>query len=364
MLSTLDRLLIREVLKTLAVILLVLLMLILSNALVALLREVAAGEVGLEVVSLLLGVKVIWLLGFITPPAFFFAILWVVGQMHRSSEVVALNAAGVGLTRLYRPLSVVGLGVGLAVGAISLQLYPLAQGYASEQVQRSQSGFRIGGIKAGGFSEFHDGAFTVYAGDEDENGYLTDLFVQYQDIKGRRLVLARRAHVEQRKEGRFLVLENGYRYDGEPGVEGFVAGRFATYGIRLPESKGGYHPTKVEMLPLSTLLAGKSLEFRVELQWRIGAPLSVFALMLAALPLSRSLPRQSVYGRLLVAVVFYMAYVNLIRLAVVWMREQLSPQWLGIWWVPFSAALLALLLFWLDSLKVVRYRRGLLSRWV
>ena len=103
MFSILDRLLIREVLKTLLVILVVLLLLILANALVRLLGEVAAGEISLELMGIYFGTRVIKLVEFLAPPAFFFSILWVLGQMYRNSEMVALNAAGCGTLRLYRP---------------------------------------------------------------------------------------------------------------------------------------------------------------------------------------------------------------------------------------------------------------------
>lgn len=362
MLSIIDRLLIREVLKTLLVILVVLLMLILANALVKLLGEVAAGEMSLELMGVFFGVRVIKLVGFITPPAFFFAILWVLGQMYRNSEMVALNAAGIGIFRLYRPFLLVSLLLAAVTGAISLHLYPLAKAHANELVQRERTSVQLGGLKPGGFTEFNDGQFMVYVGDVQGRERLKDLFVRY-DRNGRSgVVLAASSRIEQRDDGRFLVLEKGYRYDGEPGTEGFSKGSFRRYGIRLPETRVSLQASSVELLPLPLLLAGDSLKFRTELQWRLAAPLSVFALMLVSVPLARSLPRQGVYGRLIVAVVFYAVYLNLLRLAQDWMRKGVLPDWMGIWWVPASAALVGLLLLYLDTPAVNSRWRRLLPR--
>ena len=357
--TILDRLLIREVFKTLLVILVVLLLLILANALVRLLGEVAAGEISLELMGIYFGTRMIKLVGFLAPPAFFFAILWVLGQMYRNSEMVALSAAGWGTLRLYRPFLLVALLLAVMVGAISLHYYPAAKARAAELAQKEQASIRIGGLRAGGFTEFDEGRFMVYAGEADADGErLGELFVRYER-KGRSgVVLASSATIQSLPEGRFLVLEDGYRYDGEPGTPGFSMGHFARYGIRMPEARVSLQRTSVDALPLPLLLAGNSLRLKTELQWRLAAPLSVFALMLVGVPLSRSLPRQGVYGRLLLAVVFYAVYMNLLRLAQAWMKHGQTPEWLGIWWVPASAALLAGLLLYLDSLAVnTRWRR-------
>ena len=363
--SILDRLLIREVLKTLLVILIVLLLLILANALVRLLGEVAAGEISLELMGIYFGTRVIKLVGFLAPPAFFFSILWVLGQMYRNSEMVALNAAGCGTLRLYRPFVLVALLLAVVVGAISLHLYPVAKARAAELAQKEQASIRIGGLRAGGFTEFDKGRFMVYAGEADSDGeHLRELFVRYERKGSSGVVLAESATIQTLPEGRFLVLENGHRYDGEPGTEGFSMGGFSRYGIRMPEARVSLQRASVDALPLPLLLAGDNLRFRTELQWRLAAPLSVFALMLVSVPLSRSLPRQGVYGRLVGAVTFYAVYMNLLRLAQAWTKDGLTPEWLGIWWVPASAALLGGLLLYLDSIGVNTRWRRLVTRWL
>ncbi len=361
--TIIDRLLIREVLKALLVILAVLLLLILANALVRLLQEVAAGEISLRVMALFFGVQVVRLIGFVTPPAFFFSILWVLGQMYRNSEMAALNAAGVGVLRLYRPLLLLSLLLALVVGFFSLHLYPLAKAHAKAVAEQEQASLQVGGLRPGSFNEFGQGRFMVFVGAMEGEQRLGDLFVRYEREGKGGLVLARAARMELRQDGRFLVLEKGYRYDGDPGSDGFAMGEFDTYGIRLPESQDTLRATSVELMPLSLLLTSDSLRLRTELQWRLVTPLSVFALMLVSVPLARSLPREGVYGRLLVAIVFYAVYLNLLRLAEDWMEHGQLPAWLGIWWVPASAALLGLMLYLADSLAFAARLRRLLSRW-
>ncbi len=357
--------LIREVLKTLLVMVMVLLMLILANALVKLLGQVAAGEISLELMAAHFSARMIKMAGFITPPAFFFSILWVLGQMYRNSEMVALNAAGTSLLRLYRPFWIMALLLSFGIAAVSFHFYPLAKAHAAELAQREKASMRIGGLRAGGFTEFSNGRFMVYVGAaEPEEDRLEDIFVRYERKGKSGVVLASMATIEERDGGRFLVLLNGYRYDGEPGSDGFFMGHFQRYGIRMPESRVSLQQTDVDTMPWQLLVAGGDLRMKTELQWRLSAPLSIFALMLVSVPLARSLPRQGVYGRLVVAVVFYAVYMNLLRLAQLWMKKGITPEWLGIWWVPASAALAGFLLLYLDSIAVNTRWRRMLMRWL
>ena len=355
-----DRMLAREVLKTLLAIMVVLLLLILANLLVKLLGEVAAGEMSLALMLAFFGAKVIKMVGFIAPPAFFFAILWVLGQMYRNSEMVAVQAAGWGARRLYRPFFWVALLLALGVGALTLHFYPQAKARTAQLAEQEKAAVRVGGLRAGGFTEFADGRFMVYAGSVDAQGErLGDLFVRYERNGRSGVLLAGQAAIERTDEGRFLVLYEGHRYDGVPGREGFSIGRFERYGIRMPDPQVRLGRMSHDTLPLSVLLAADDRRSRTELQWRLAAPMSVFALMLMSVPLARSMPRQGVYGRLILAVIFYALYMNLLRLAQAWMKQGTTPEWLGIWWVPAGAALTAMLLLTFDSMAV----RGRWRRW-
>ena len=53
--------------------------------------------------------------------------------------------------------------VAVVVGAISLHLYPVAKARAAELAQKEQASIRIGGLRAGGFTEFDKGRFMVYS---------------------------------------------------------------------------------------------------------------------------------------------------------------------------------------------------------
>jgi lipopolysaccharide export system permease protein len=59
-------------------------------------------------------------------------------------------------------------------------------------------------------------------------------------------------------------------------------------------------------------------------------------LVLAAVPLSRSLPRRGRYGKIMIALLVYALYENLLVMAKTWVEQEVVST---IWWVPGLLAL-------------------------
>ena len=362
----LDRVLIIETLKTLLLVMSVLLLMVLTNALVALLSDVVAGSIGMDVLGALLLINVINLTGFMLPPAFFFSILWVLGRMYRDSEVSALQAAGIGSWRIYRPFFVLSLPLAAVVAVLVLVLYPLAKGYGDQLEAKASKGFEISGFRAGAFNEFNNGRFMAYVASLDKDDeVLKDVFVRYRLHDQPGVLVAQKARIRRAEAegGRFLVLYDGHRYQGIPGIRDFSVAAFSEYGIRLPEDEEQTAGRSHTAIPTSELMHATHPKLKAELQRRFAAPLSLFALMLVSIPLAKSGPRQGAYGRLIVAVVIYALFMNMMQLAVQWMAKGRTPEWMGVWWVPVITMLLALLIAYVNSMGFAsRWRRFWLKR--
>jgi len=82
-----------------------------------------------------------------------------------------------------------------------------------------------------------------------------------------------------------------------------------------------------------------------ELQWRLSFPISVFILVLLAVPLSRVNPRQGRFAQLFPAILIYIIYANMIFVSRNWLENGEIPWWVGMWWIHGIALLLALWLF-------------------
>jgi lipopolysaccharide export system permease protein len=155
-----------------------------------------------------------------------------------------------------------------------------------------------------------------------------------------------------------LTLSNGRRYEGDPGLADFVVSEFSTYTLRIAENVGSRRDVRAAR-PSDALYHSPDIHDRTEFWERVSFPVSLITLTLIAIPLSRSLPRQGLYGRMFFAFLVYFAFLNLHAISVSWMKKQVTPEWLGIWWVQLVLLFFAGLALALDSRWMRRLRRRL-----
>jgi len=126
--------------------------------------------------------------------------------------------------------------------------------------------------------------------------------------------------------------------------------------VRKKNKKDPHVRTKAK--PIEDLLQDDDLDSVAELHDRLAFPIAVVVFGILAIPLSYSMPRQSLYGRLFVAVLLFFTYINLIAVAGTWIEKGVTPAWLGMWWLHAGMTLLAVILLGQDSRLVRHLRRS------
>jgi len=350
--GVIDRLLLREILKTLFVVLLVLALVLLSNTLVRYLGMAASGALGTNVLLLVVGLELVKALGLIIPPAFFFSVLWVLGRMYRDSEMVALAASGFGHARIFQAVLLAAVPLALLVAVLVMEVLPWAKGRVSALKAGEANSADISGVRTGRFNEFSRGGLVVYTERLSEDGFkMEGVFVQDRQQGRLGLVTAENAYQTTDPETgeRFVILTNGRRYVGTPGQLEYTVGQFKEYAIRIPEfGELGYKLSR-SAKSWQTLLASGDPQDRAEFQYRLSVPFALLAFAVLAVPLARSPPRSGVYGRLTFAVLLYFTFFNLQRVAERWLETNVVPAWLGMWWLPMLMLAVAGLIMVLDS---------------
>jgi lipopolysaccharide export system permease protein len=350
MIRIIDRYLLKEILKALFAILLVLSLILMSNSFVKLLKEVASGELSTHLLFQILGLQMTGYLARLVPPAFFFSVLYAVGRMYRDSEIVALESCGVGGLQLYRSLSIAVVPVVIVTALLALQVQPWANRMSAELIA-SQQGHEseLAGIRAGNFNEYSKGEVVLYAQSmTDDRRRMNDIFIQ-QRKEGRISLISAKSGSQITDEDtgdRYLVLHDGYRYEGLPGQYNYRVSEFQRYALRIQQRDQGVIQQKRKAMSSQALLASESIADLAEYQTRLSQIFGLLVFALLSLPLSRSMPRQGPFGRLVLAFVLYTLYLSLQGAAERWMIEGLTPEWIGIWWVHlllFSVGLVLLL---------------------
>lgn len=336
-----DRYILKEILYTLLVVLFVLFVIFLSNRLVRFLADASVGDLASELVLTLLGMKTLSALVIILPLGLFMAILLGLSRLYKDSEMVALTACGVSVRRVYRSVIALALAVAAVVAAISFYVAPWAeeQSYRLRDVQESRA--MLTGIGAGRFAEPAGGDGVLYFARSSADGTLMhDVFMQHHRREGEVVLSAQRGRRWQDETGaQYLVLMDGYRYEGLPGEGAFRIIRFDQHAVRIEARDVEPSQRKQRARPTRELIGADKAVDVAELQWRVSMPLSVLVLSLLAVPLSRTNPRQGKYSKLFVAVLIYLIYSNLLGVSNSWVaRGRLAPE-AGMWWVHLALLL-------------------------
>ena len=340
----------RDLLLTSLAVSVVLLVIFLTSSFSRYLDDAAEGKLAVDVLFKVVAFRMPYLLELILPLGFYLAILLAYGRMYIESEMVVLSACGMSHWQLLRITLVPAAVVAVAVAVFSFWLSP-AGALMTERTlaeQRSRSEFES--LQEGRFQAIGQGKIMTYVGNvSDDNQRLDEVFVaQRESDTTSSVVVAKtgeQAYIREYGQ-RYLVLHNGYRYEGRPGTREFKVTQFEEWGRYLPPTTSvAEFERESDAKTTAQLLGATDADSLATLQWRISMPLMVFIATLMAVPLSKTNPRQGRYLKMLPAIliyIFYLAFLINARGAVA--EGDLSPG-LGLWivHVPFLAIALLML---------------------
>lgn len=327
-LTVVDRMIAWELTKTLVSILLVLVTIIVSRKFLDILTKAIEGEVSADIVFSLIGLKTLTATAILIPPSLFMAILTVTGRMYRDHEMSILASAGIGAKRLYRALNWVIIPVFFLSGYLSLMVMPWSERHIQTLILRDVETHDIRGIKAGRFNEFSSGDVVLYAEEMDENREMRNIFVQSRQNASTGVVIAERGRLHKAENGdNFVILNDGRRYQGIPGLADYVISEFGEYGVRISGPEEVSAALKREATDSWQLFINRSPPELAELQKRVTIPLGVIALSLLAVPLARVSPRQGPYGNVFSAFLIYIIYENAQKISQGMLMTGKIPPW-------------------------------------
>ena len=331
-----NKYLIKEIFTSLLGVAAVLFLIFFSGQLVGLYTKAASGNLQVSTIMILLGLKSISNLVFVLPLAFYLAVLLAFSRLYRDNEMVVLLACGIGQTRLILPVLRLALLFGTAIGILSLYLSPWAEDKSRQLMQKAESSTDVQTLSAGRFREIPGNKGVIYVEEtKEENGKLQNIFIQRAEKESNTLIASATGFQQQEEKSgiRYLVLENGFRYEGQPGTDDYVVIRFKKHGMRLTDQTLlTKHKRYKEKSSLTLWQSGTRFDI-AELQWRVSTVLLSIILAVLAIPLSKTSARQGRYTKLGLALLIYIIYTNLLNVSRVWIEKGEIPYTLGMWWV-------------------------------
>jgi lipopolysaccharide export system permease protein len=351
-LPRIDRYVLRELAGAFVACVVVLVLVSLSGIVADLLGKIARGKVPAALLLSQLGLRGLDILPLLLPLALFLGVLLAYGRLYRDSEMAVLASAGLGIRRLSRPLWWLAVPTALLVGLTSLWLAPAALRTSKAMIDAANRSLLVAGLEPGRFVEIPGRQSVVYLAEMEPDGSRFRRLFVHSEKDGRIDVVTASAgelYQESQGEERYLSLSDGFRVEGELGKDAFRIMRFKRNDIRVPDSEQSESGRREERSSTIALIESELPADRAELHWRIGLPLATLVLVLLALPLARTPPRSARYGRLLVALLSYVVYLNLLALGRAWIAEGSMPAMLGLWWVHVPAVAIALWMLWKDE---------------
>ena len=172
---------------------------------------------------------------------------------------------------------------------------------------------------------------------------LQGVFVRQRDKNGLQVVSSATGRFEPfaTEDYHKIILTDAHVYkkvDDGPNVMGQFKSLTLFLGTTDPRLVG----YKVKAQSTLALRDANNPIDRAEFQWRLSTSVSTLLLALAAVPLSRSLPRRGRYAKTMMALLVYALYLNFLMLAKTWVEQDRIST---IWWVPGLFALLVVIFY-------------------
>jgi lipopolysaccharide export system permease protein len=228
------------------------------------------------------------------PFAWLLALLLVLGRLHAEHEFEVLRWGGVGPYGVLRWLTPSALLLSAIVGYFSLQLAPENDRRLTEFMRAQQANAEFKVVSPGVFRSYQGGRRTTYADSTSPDGEaLLDVFMA-ELRSGEDTVTLRAARGGQRSDpetgARFLVLENGHRYQGLPGQPDYQIVSFGKLTQRL-EDGPGVKRVGIEAESTASLRQRSDPEALAELHFRLALPLVVLIGTVLGIGIARTRPR-------------------------------------------------------------------------
>jgi lipopolysaccharide export system permease protein len=285
----------------------------------------------------------------------YITVLLALTRAYRDSEMVVWFASGLSLRAWIRPVLAFAMPFVVLIAIVSLLVGPWASRQASEYKRRFELRDDVSMVTPGQFRESvsSNRVFFVESVDEAQTEVRNVFVTQMRD--GHLTVVASSGgRIETRPEGgRFLVLEDGRRWDGQWGEGAYRLMEFERYGLLLQPKPAPGAEDSARMRATTDLIEQPSATNRGELIWRLSLPISGLLAALLAIPLAFVNPRVNQSVNLIVAMLIYVIYNN---------ANSLMQAWVSQGRLPFAVGLLATHVAVIAIIAFMFWRRMSLSR--
>ena len=331
----------------------------LTTRLIRLLGQAAGGQIPTDAVVAFLGFFALGALPVLLSLTMFISVLLTLTRSWRDSEMVIWFGSGLPLTAWLKPVMLFALPLIAVIAALSLVISPWAAQMGAQYVTRLESRDDVSRVNPGVFGETGNKERVYFVESiSGDASTVQNVFVSSVQQQKSGVSMSRGGRTETAPNGdRFIVLEDGRRYEGAPGDEQYRVTEFQRYAARIETAENKEPQLSHKSMTTTQLLATPTPVNLGEVLWRVGIPVSAAILVLLAIPMSFVNPRAGRSVNLLFALFTYIVYSNLLSVSQARVSQARMEFGIGLWLV--HALMIALLVFmFARRMQLIRLRLG------
>lgn len=334
-----------------------LLLIFTTNKFVDYLGDAAAGQIPAEFVLKLLGFRMLAMQTEVLPMLIFLAVILAFSRLNQDNELAVLAAAGIGKRRQLKIVMRFVFAYSLLVAFVAFIAAPWAKVNINQLKIQAWQEANITGLTEGKFKELRKGDSVVYIENiSPDKKSMQNVFLQFREEDKNNVVKSDAAHfdIDKNSGNRFIVFENGRRYLGQPGMQDYQITEYEKYAalVQLNDDKG--EVTSAGATSTLQLFKSKTPKHRAELQWRISSVIICFLLAILAVLLNQYPFGQKPFTLLLLGILIYFIYNNMLSVSMTLLEKEHVPGYLGLWWVH---ALLIAAIFIIYNYQIIIQRQ-------
>ncbi|HEY2336813.1 MAG TPA: LPS export ABC transporter permease LptF [Burkholderiales bacterium] len=352
-----QRALLREFASLAGAVFMTLFAIALTTRLIRLLGQAAGGKIPSDAVIAFLGFFALGTLPVLLSLTMFISVLMTLTRSWRDSEMVIWFGSGLSLAAWLKPVMIFALPLVAVITALSIFISPWAAQMGSQYATKLESRDDVSRVSPGVFGETasRDRVFFVESVSGDQSS-VQNVFVSSSQQAKSGVSMSRSGHTESEANGdRFLVLEQGRRYEGAPGDQQYRITEFDRYAARIETREGKEPAVTQKTLPTWALVMNPTNQNLGELLWRVGVPISALVLVLMAIPMSFVNPRAGRSINLMIALLTYIVYSNLLSVSVARVAQGRMDFAAGVSMVHIGMTLLLVFMF-AQRMQLIRLR--------
>ncbi len=285
--------------------------------------------------------------------ALFLGVFMSLNRYWRDSEMyVWFSAGGCSLLSWVRPVMKFTIPIVILIGICSIAVSPWSRGEMASYSDRFANRDEVSKISSGQFIEVRSGnqIFFIEEVDQDRGNVGRVFMAEPKRNAPQSIVVSDRGHLETRENGdRYIILNEGRRYETNPVTKEVQVTDFAKYEMRLDQSPQVKQTNfRIDSMPITKLYVLQMVDkqAKAEFFWRISWPLVAIVLALLAIPLSYNNPRQPKYYGQTAAVLVFILYLNCFSIFKSWIVAGRLNVWQSMLCMNLPFILLTIILFY------------------